>query len=130
MAQALQSTFSAGDAAGATQLFAPDAIFEDMALHTRVEGQLQIQRYLARGLASLPYGPGASVVAHVAGSDEGAATNGKRRCLPARWCEATPRSNLTRTQDLTFHDDLRFVSSCERGIPVAGATRGRNGAGA
>jgi ketosteroid isomerase-like protein len=70
VAQALQNAFSAGDAAAAAQLFTPDAVFEDMALHTRVEGQLQIQRYLARGLSLLPYGPGASV-AHVVGSDQG-----------------------------------------------------------
>jgi hypothetical protein len=69
-AQALQDAFSAGDAAKAAQLFTPDAVFEDMALHTRVEGQLQIQRYLTRGLAKLPYGPGASV-AHVVGSERG-----------------------------------------------------------
>ena len=41
-----------------------------MALHTRVEGQLQIQRYLTRGLGLLPYGPNASLV-HVVGSDQG-----------------------------------------------------------
>ena len=41
-----------------------------MALHTRVEGQLQIQRYLTRGLTTLPYGPTASLV-HVVGSDQG-----------------------------------------------------------
>ena len=70
VAKALQDAFSAGDAAKAAQLFTPDAVFEDMALHTRVEGQLQIQRYLTRGLTLLPYGPGASV-AHVVGSDQG-----------------------------------------------------------
>jgi hypothetical protein len=70
ISQALQDRFSAGDAAGATQLFTPDAVFEDMALHTRVEGQLQIQRYLTRALGSVPYGPGASL-AHVVGSDAG-----------------------------------------------------------
>ena len=70
VAQALQSAFSAGDAAKAAQLFTPDAVFEDMALHTRVEGQLQIQRYLTRGLGLLPYGPNASLV-HVVGSDQG-----------------------------------------------------------
>jgi hypothetical protein len=69
-AQALQDAFSAGDAAKAALLFTPDAVFEDMALHTRVEGQGQIQRYLTRGLPLLPYGPGASLV-HVVGSDRG-----------------------------------------------------------
>jgi len=69
-ANALQAAFASGDAATATALFTPDAVFEDMALHTRVEGQLQIQRYLTRGLNLLPYGVGASV-AHVVGSDQG-----------------------------------------------------------
>ncbi len=73
VAQALQNALSAGDAAKAAQLFTADAVFEDMALHTRVEGQLQIQRYLTRGLGLLPYGTGgtsASLV-HVVGSDQG-----------------------------------------------------------
>lgn len=66
----LQSAFSAGDAASAVQSFTPDAVFEDMALHARVEGQLQIQRYLARGLGQLPYGTGASI-ANIVGSNRG-----------------------------------------------------------
>lgn len=66
----MAAAFSAGDATAAAALFTPDAVFEDMSLHTRVEGQLQIGRYLTRGLAQLPYGTGASV-AHVVGSDEG-----------------------------------------------------------
>jgi hypothetical protein len=70
VAQALQAAFTAGDAATATSLFTNDAVFEDMALHTRVEGQLQIGRYLTRGLGVLPYGVGASV-AHVVGSEQG-----------------------------------------------------------
>ncbi|MBO0752290.1 MAG: hypothetical protein J2P53_09270 [Bradyrhizobiaceae bacterium] len=37
-AQALQDASSAGDAATAAQLFTPDAVFEDMALHTRIDG--------------------------------------------------------------------------------------------
>jgi len=69
-AQALQDALSLGDAAKVAALFTPDAVFEDMALHTRVEGQSQIQRYLTRGLMLLPYGPGASLV-HVVGSDQG-----------------------------------------------------------
>ncbi len=35
-----------------------------------MEGQLQIQRYLTRGLGTLPYGRGSSV-ANVVGSDQG-----------------------------------------------------------
>jgi hypothetical protein len=66
----LQAAFAASDPAAAAALFTPDAVYEDMALHTRVEGQPQIQRYLTRGLATLPYGPGAWV-ANVTGSGRG-----------------------------------------------------------
>src|SRR5262249_13329806 len=37
VAQALQNAFALNDPAKAAQLFTPDAVFEDMALHTRVE---------------------------------------------------------------------------------------------
>jgi hypothetical protein len=70
VSQALQSALQSGDAAAAAQLFTADALYEDMALHTRVEGQSQIQRYLQRGLGLLPYGTGSSM-AHVSGSDQG-----------------------------------------------------------
>jgi hypothetical protein len=69
-ADALQKAFAAGDAAAATALFSFDAVYEDMAAHTRVVGQLQIGRYLARALPDVPYGRGASV-AHVVGGDMG-----------------------------------------------------------
>jgi hypothetical protein len=45
-------------------------VLEDMAAHARVQGRLQIQRYLGRALPLVPYGPGASV-AHVVGSCQG-----------------------------------------------------------
>jgi len=66
----LQDAFAAGDAAAATALFSFDAVLEDMAAHARVQGQLQIQRYLSRALPIVPYGVGASV-AHVVGSRQG-----------------------------------------------------------
>lgn len=69
-ANSLQAAFASGDAATAAGLFTPDAVYEDMALHARVEGQLQIQRYLTRALPGVPYGPGASV-ANVTGSAQG-----------------------------------------------------------
>jgi ketosteroid isomerase-like protein len=69
-AEALQKAFAAGAAAAATALFSFDAVYEDMAAHTRVVGQLQIGRYLARALPEVPYGRGASV-AHVVGGDMG-----------------------------------------------------------
>lgn len=70
VSQALQTALQSGDAAAAAKLFTMDALYEDMALHARVEGQIQIQRYLQRGLAVLPYGTGSSM-AHVSGSDQG-----------------------------------------------------------
>jgi hypothetical protein len=42
----------------------------DMPAHTRVRGQLQVQRYYARALGQLPYGKGASLV-HVEGGRQG-----------------------------------------------------------
>ncbi|MGZ5985633.1 MAG: hypothetical protein ACXWK7_11890 [Caulobacteraceae bacterium] len=69
-AKALQAAFSKGDAKAATALFSMDAVYEDMALHTQVLGRLQIERYLTRALAKVPYGGSASV-AHVVGGDLG-----------------------------------------------------------
>ena len=66
----LQQAFAAGDADAAAALFSPDAVYEDMALHSQILGRLAIHRYLARSLGRLPYGGGASV-AHVVGSDLG-----------------------------------------------------------
>lgn len=70
VAHALQAAFAAGDAAAAVALMSFDAVHEDMAAHTRLRGQLQLQRYYARALGQLPYGPGAAL-AHVEGSRQG-----------------------------------------------------------
>ena len=70
VAAALQAAFAAGDAAAAVALMSFDVVHEDMAAHTRVRGQLQVQRYYARALGQLPYGTGASLV-HVEGSGQG-----------------------------------------------------------
>lgn len=72
VSQSMQAALSAGDAAAAAALMTPDTIYEDMALHTRIEGQVEIQRYLARALPLVPFG-GTAAVAHVSGSDEGGA---------------------------------------------------------
>ena len=66
----LQRAFAAADVAAATALFSPDAVYEDMALHSQLLGRLAIRRYLARALGKAPYGPGAAL-AHVVGSDLG-----------------------------------------------------------
>lgn len=67
---ALQTAFAAGDAAAAIALMSFDVVHEDMAAHTRVRGQQQVQRYYTRALGQLPYGEGASLV-HVEGSNQG-----------------------------------------------------------
>jgi len=69
-AKALQSAFTSGDVAAASALFTPDAVYEDMALHTQILGRLAIARYLNRALGKVPYGRGSAMV-HVVGSDQG-----------------------------------------------------------
>jgi hypothetical protein len=70
VATALQAAYAAGDADAALALMSFDVVHEDMAAHARLRGQLQVGRYYARALSSLPYGPGAALV-HVEGSRQG-----------------------------------------------------------
>ncbi|HEX4208021.1 MAG TPA: hypothetical protein VHZ51_28230 [Ktedonobacteraceae bacterium] len=67
VAAELAQAFVTNNAAAAGQLFAPDAVFEDMTLHTQVIGQLAITGYLQRALPQLPYGY-KSAIRHVVGS--------------------------------------------------------------
>ncbi len=69
-ARELQTAFGSGDVAAAMALMSFDVVHEDMAAHTRLRGQLQVQRYFTRALSKLPYGPGAQL-AHVAGGRQG-----------------------------------------------------------
>jgi hypothetical protein len=69
-AQKLSAAFAAGDATAADTLFTNDAIYADRALRTVVLGKQAIGKYLARVLATVPYGKGAKLV-HVVGSDQG-----------------------------------------------------------
>jgi hypothetical protein len=70
VAQKLSAAFAAGDAGAADALFSNDAIYADRALRTVVLGKQAIGKYLARVLATVPYGKGARLV-HVVGSDQG-----------------------------------------------------------
>jgi hypothetical protein len=70
VAQKLATAFAAGDAKAADALFSSDAIYLDRALRARILGKLAIGKYLARVLATVPYGKGAKLV-HVVGSDQG-----------------------------------------------------------
>ena len=57
----LSTDFARDDSEQAAQLFAPDAVLEDLTLHTAIVGRQSIAAYLARALPSLPYGQGAQV---------------------------------------------------------------------
>jgi hypothetical protein len=127
VAQALQNALSAGDAAKAAQLFTADAVFEDMALHTRVEGQLQIQRYLTRGLGLLPYGtgsPSASLV-HVVGSDQGGGYewHAAMGALPLQRgitaLELDDNGKITRFT--TIYDSFQFPDATYKSLVALGA---------
>lgn len=70
IASRLQSAFADGDADTAGALFAPDAVFEDISLHARIVGRIQITRYLTRVLKTVPYGHD-SGLASISGGDMG-----------------------------------------------------------
>jgi hypothetical protein len=70
VSQKLASAFAAGDAAAAAALFTNDAVYLDRALRVRILGKQAIGRYLARVLATTPYGKGSKLM-HVVGSDQG-----------------------------------------------------------
>ena len=54
----LRAALAVGDTTG---LFAEDAIFEDLALHTEFVGTLAIDAYVSRAYSRLPYGLGTTV---------------------------------------------------------------------
>jgi len=70
VASALANALSAGDTAAAAALFATDAAFDDLTLHTSVVGQPAIRGFLDRSRGLLPYGLGTSI-RHAVGSAQG-----------------------------------------------------------
>jgi hypothetical protein len=70
VATALSQTLAAQDSAGAAALFASDATFADLALHTEISGTISLQLFFERALAELPYGADSSL-AHVVGNAMG-----------------------------------------------------------
>ena len=98
--QALQAAFGAGDAAAAVALMSAGVVHEDRATHTRVEGQLQAQRYYRRALAQLPYGPGAALV-HAEGSPQGGGYE---------WSAAPVASPMRRGHTVVELDDAGKIS--------------------
>ena len=126
VAQALQDAFSAGDATKAARLFTPDAVFEDMALHTRVEGQLQIRRYLTRGLGLLPYGPG-TFLAHVVGSDQGGGYEWRATPAAAPLVRGNTAIELDDngkiTRFTTIYDSFQFADTVYQSLVQLGAEK-------
>lgn len=57
----LSDALAASQAARATELFAADAVMEDMTLRTSLRGRRAIGGHLERALDRLPYGPGTNV---------------------------------------------------------------------
>ena len=116
----LEKAFGAGDAAAATDLFTPDAVYEDMALHAQVLGRLQIKRYLARAVSKVPYGQGAAM-AHVVGSDLGGGCEWRaapgfpqHRANMAVALDAQGRiSRLTVVYDASLFDDSTYRNLVE-----------------
>ena len=70
VSQKLATAFAEVDANGADALFTNDAIYADRALRTVILGKQAIGKYLARILATVPYGKGAKL-RHVVGSAQG-----------------------------------------------------------
>ena len=68
---ALATAFAQGDAEHAASLFADDAAFEDLTLHTTFAGLLSITSFLRRALPFLPYGGTGVKVRHTVGSAQG-----------------------------------------------------------
>jgi len=124
VSQALQNALGSGNAAAAAQLFTADAVYEDMALHTRVEGQIQIQRYLTRGLSQLPYGVGASL-AHVVGSDRGGGYEWRAAPSAAPLVRGNTALELDRdgkiTRLTTIYDSYQFADAKYDTLVLLGA---------
>jgi hypothetical protein len=64
----LRTALAVGDTTG---LFAQDAVFEDLALHTEFAGALAIDAYVGRAYTRLPYGVGTSLRRTVGGARGG-----------------------------------------------------------
>ncbi len=72
VSQKLLAVFENDPKAEASDVFAYDVVFEDMALRSQLIGRNAVQAHLKRALPMLPYGKGV-VFRHVVGSDDGGA---------------------------------------------------------
>jgi hypothetical protein len=71
-AAAIAEGLATGDVDVLARAFSPDIAFEDLTLRVRLHGRPAVTAALARGLGSLPYGPGL-VVRHLTGGPRGGA---------------------------------------------------------
>jgi len=119
LAQALRH----GDGAGAAELFAPGAVFEDMPAHLQIVGPRSIGTYLTKAASLLPYAGGGTAVRHVVGSAVGggyewtASNNAVPRGIVGleldRWGKIT---RLTALWDGSLMDDSTLVSLARTAI--------------
>jgi hypothetical protein len=114
--QGLTEALSVGDVAGAVRNFAPDVIWEDMALRTQLIGRIAVTRYLNSAVSALPYGVH-STVRHVTGDKLGGGYewigSGATRGIVALELDGSRRiSRLTSVWDgfLLSPDDLRSLA--------------------
>lgn len=66
----LNAALANNDSKGAAELFSSDAVYEDMALRSEIQGQAAIERFFKRTSDELPYGSGSNV-RYVVGGDQG-----------------------------------------------------------
>ncbi|MEJ8571021.1 hypothetical protein [Microbaculum marinum] len=90
-----------GDAAAAAAMFSPDGVLEDVPLHARIVGRIQIGRYFERALPLLPYARRAAM-GHVSGGDFG----GGYEWIP----RATANNPLKRGITLVELDDQHRIT--------------------
>ncbi|MER5430129.1 hypothetical protein [Streptomyces sp. NPDC002588] len=112
-----------GDGAGAAELFAPGAVFEDMPAHLHIVGPRSIGAYLTNAVSLLPYAGGGTAVRHVVGSAVGggyewtASDSAVPRGVVAleldRWGKIT---RLTALWDGALVDDATLISLARTAI--------------
>ena len=119
LAQALRH----GDGAGAAELFAPGAVFEDMPAHLQIVGPRSIGTYLTNAVSLLPYAGGGTAVRHVVGSAVGGGYEwtASNSTVPRgvtgleldRWGKIT---RLTAMWDASLVDDSTLISLARTAI--------------
>jgi hypothetical protein len=109
----LRAALAVGDTNG---LFAEDAIFEDLALHTEFAGALAIDAYVGRAYTRLPYGAGTTVRRTLGGGRGGGyewignGLFGSHGIIAVELDAADRISRFTATWDASRLDDAALVT--------------------